>query len=204
MWFPLFPLPNTVLLSGEVLQLYVFEERYKQLLNDIRSAEANNIQAFGIVRITKSSKESSQPLCARIAGVGTLAHLQLVQSHEDGSSSLMVQGGQRFRILALDDSRPYLRAQLELWPVPPSCQQAHELALQLLGGVMRALPEQAHAIALKAPHDPLMLCSYLADWISLPTTAKEQLLCADDLLARLLLLRQLLPAEASRTLGMLN
>ena len=46
---PLFPLP-LVVLPGEPLLLHIFEDRYKDLLQDIREAgQANEFAEFGIV-----------------------------------------------------------------------------------------------------------------------------------------------------------
>ena len=51
---PLFPLPDLVLFPGLVLPLYVFEQRYRDLLADVRRSG----EPFGIVRILEAADDA--------------------------------------------------------------------------------------------------------------------------------------------------
>ena len=53
---PLFPLPDLVLFPGLVLPLYVFEQRYRDLLADVRRSK----EPFGIVRILEAGSEEQK------------------------------------------------------------------------------------------------------------------------------------------------
>lgn len=100
---PLFPLP-LVVLPGEPLLLHIFEDRYKDLLQDIREAgQANEFAEFGIVL----SQEG------RHVDVGTTVALtEVFDETEDGRLNIMVTGHLRFKIDAKDDSLTYEQARV--------------------------------------------------------------------------------------------
>ncbi|WP_414657156.1 LON peptidase substrate-binding domain-containing protein [Deinococcus sp. VB343] len=157
---PLFPLP-TVLFPGQVLPIYVFEERYRALLRRVQETG----QPFGILCIERSSRESALPLHERVSRVGSFAHLLQAETHEDGTSSVVVAGGERFRVQEFDLSQPYLSGILETWPLaqPEKDLDLTELrARQLLAGLQRTWPARAAFLEQDAPQEPLLLASYAA------------------------------------------
>ena len=66
-WLPLFPL-NTVLFPSEALPLQIFEERYKQMMQDCLDSDSK----FGVVLI-KSGSEVGEPAIPH--SMGTVAHI---------------------------------------------------------------------------------------------------------------------------------
>lgn len=107
---PLFPL-HTVLFPGGVLPLNIFEERYRLLVRERRD--------FGVVLIRHGS-EVGPGRAEDLYGVGTLATLQRIEALPDGRFSVVARGLHRFRLLALDHSRPYLMGRAEPLPDPPA------------------------------------------------------------------------------------
>ncbi len=103
---PLFPL-HTVLFPGISLPLRVFEDRYRQM---IRRCLADD-RALGIVLIRSGTEVGAS---AVPFDVGTLARIALVDRHSDGSINLGTVGESRFRIRAIDESKPYLVATVEI------------------------------------------------------------------------------------------
>ncbi len=98
---PLFPL-GVVLVPAMPLPLHIFEERYKELMNDIvpRSAE------FGVVLAKQEG----------IANVGCTATVErIVSKYPDGRMDLIALGRRRFKVSSLDDGKPYLRAAVEFF-----------------------------------------------------------------------------------------
>ena len=198
MTVPLFPLPNTVLFPGQVLPLYVFEERYRALLARVQQSG----EPFGIVQILERSHGSPRPLSERVSPVGTLAHLRRAEPHEDGTSSIVVVGGERFRIRAFDTSQPYLSAEVDLWPLEGDPAQAQLRSQQLLAGLLRAWPGEAPAIRRAAPQEPLLVASYAAALLlamtgGLAADQCNEALVAANLPERLSRLLQALPASQS-------
>ena len=84
---PLFPL-GLVLLPGEMLPLHIFEERYKHLIAECRASG----DPFGVV-LAGSEGMTATGCAARVVGV--------LQEFADGRSNIVVQGGERFRVVDL-------------------------------------------------------------------------------------------------------
>ena len=192
---PLFPLPDLVLFPGLVLPLYVFEQRYRDLLADTRRSG----EPFGIVRILEAADAApGKPFHERVARVGTLAHLRNVTDHDDGTASIVVVGGERFRIQSFDTSRSYLSAVVQEDPLPGGPGQEDmtgALSRRLLDGLLRTRPQDAEAIREHAPHDPLLLASFAATLLPLNGDQREQALDTIDLMDRLETLISFLPRD---------
>lgn len=103
---PLFPL-NTVLFPTATLPLQIFEDRYKLMLRDCLQGDSS----FGVVLI-KSGSEVGEP--AEPYSVGTVAHITQVSDAGDGKIFVSAIGQQRFRIIEIVQTRPYMTAEVEL------------------------------------------------------------------------------------------
>jgi ATP-dependent Lon protease len=89
----LFPLP-LVLLPGERIPLHVFEPRYRELIAECLEER----RPFGIVL----SEEES------LREVGTEASVvEVLERTEDGRSTILVEGGERFRLSELTSGRSF-------------------------------------------------------------------------------------------------
>ena len=106
---PLFPL-NTVLFPGMPLPLHVYEERYREMVQVCLDEK----RPFGVVLIRSGVAEGG-PL-ADPYDVGCVADIVEVQRLEDGRLLIMAVGQERFRIVSLNHSLPYLVGEVE--PVP--------------------------------------------------------------------------------------
>ena len=81
----IFPL-NIVLFPESIIRLHIFEERYKNLINDCM---ANNT-TFGVVPIV-SSKFQKIGCNAKIS--------EILKRYEDGRLDILIQGEQRFNLI---------------------------------------------------------------------------------------------------------
>jgi uncharacterized protein len=97
---PLFPL-HTVLFPHAPMQLHVFEERYREMVQRCLDFE----QPFGVVLIKHGSEvgDHAEPYL-----VGTAVRVDSVRTYDDGRMDVTVHGEWRFRVRKLDESRPYL------------------------------------------------------------------------------------------------
>ncbi len=111
----LFPL-GTVLIPGMLLPLHIFEERYRQLVRDLLVAPHDS-RAFGVVAIREGREVGSDGVRA-LHGIGCVARLRRVEPYDDGRFDIVTSGSQRFRLVALDESRPYLQGDVELLGEP--------------------------------------------------------------------------------------
>ncbi|MDA0768828.1 MAG: hypothetical protein BZY79_06635 [SAR202 cluster bacterium Casp-Chloro-G4] len=104
---PLFPL-NTVLFPNASLPLQIFEDRYKEMLQDCLDADSR----FGIVLIKEGQEvgEGAVPY-----GIGTVGHIVQVNEARGGNRFFVsIQGERRFSIKNITQHRPYMTADVVL------------------------------------------------------------------------------------------
>jgi Lon protease-like protein len=87
---PLFPLP-VVLFPGVPLPLHIFEPKYRQMLEDVRTT--NNL--FGLSYFDASSSDKEIPPAGH---VGCVAEVTETQTMPDGRSNILTVGVVRYRI----------------------------------------------------------------------------------------------------------
>ncbi|HEY3981528.1 MAG TPA: LON peptidase substrate-binding domain-containing protein [Streptosporangiaceae bacterium] len=144
---PLFPL-GTVLYPGLLLPLHIFEERYRQLVRDLLADGEG--PRFGVVAI-REGRETGVSGVSALYPVGCTAVLRQVQKYPDGRYDIITVGVQRFRLLAVDESRPYLRGEVELLPEEAGDPAEAQLAAR---AVRPAFSDYLRALASLAQHDP--------------------------------------------------
>ena len=118
----LFPL-GLVLLPGERVPLHIFEPRYRELIGECLDED----REFGLVLGGESSVEE----------VGTTAAVvAVIDRFEDGRLNIVVEGRERFRILAETSGRSFRTARVE--PLPDSEDDAARRGGR--GALRRRLP----------------------------------------------------------------
>jgi Lon protease-like protein len=96
----LFPLP-IVLVPTERIPLHIFEPRYRELITEC----VENGSEFGLVLATGDGA---------VHEIGTRAAVsQVVEELSDGRLNIVVEGGERFRLLELTRSRSFTTAIVE-------------------------------------------------------------------------------------------
>ena len=85
---PLFPLP-VVLFPGMPMPLHIFEDRYRQMLADVRAG--NNL--FALSYFDSSSSEKDMPSAGH---VGCVAEVAETQALPDGRSNILAVGVIRY------------------------------------------------------------------------------------------------------------
>ena len=110
----LFPL-GIVLLPTERLPLHVFEDRYKELVEECLEQDAE----FGLVYADSDG----------IRDVGTRARVaEVLTRFEDGRLNILVEGGERFQVEELTDGRSFHTAQVS--PVADAEDAADTAAIE--------------------------------------------------------------------------
>jgi Lon protease-like protein len=95
----LFPL-GLVLLPGERMPLHIFEPRYKELIGECLAEE----RPFGIVLADDSGLHE----------VGTEASvIEVLERFDDGRLNIVVEGGERFRVVELTSGRAFQTGEVE-------------------------------------------------------------------------------------------
>ena len=118
----LFPLP-IVLVPTERIPLHIFEPRYKELIDECIELG----QEFGLVLATGDGAVHEIGTRARVA--------QVVELLDDGTMNIIVEGGERFRLLDLTSGRAFTTGIVE--PVrdddEPPLSADVERALEVFG-----------------------------------------------------------------------
>ncbi|MCC5806763.1 MAG: LON peptidase substrate-binding domain-containing protein [Opitutales bacterium] len=107
---PVMTLSDTVLFPHVVLPLYIFEPRYRQMLDE--ALQGNRL--FAIAREDPASginAEDEPP--AEFATVGII---RASHQNADGTSNLVLQGLARVRVLSIESEVPYRRIRVEVVP----------------------------------------------------------------------------------------
>jgi len=190
MQLPLFPLSFLALLPGVVVPLHIFEPRYRELLARVRDTG----EPFGILHLTPL--EGGLEGMARVAHIGSLAHLVNSETHEDGTSSIVVVGGERFQVLEFDETRySYLSAEVEIVPL----EQADPEDAAVRGAdvferfIQNFPPDMQMRLRANQPADTLMQASYVASNMRLEGFQMQRVLEAKDLSERWRVLEGFLP-----------
>ena len=98
--FPLFPL-GLVLLPQELVPLHIFEDRYKQMINECLESNSE----FGIVWLSDDG----------LRDVGCTARIErVIERFEDGRMNILVTGAQPFRLLRRIEDLAYPAGDIEL------------------------------------------------------------------------------------------
>jgi uncharacterized protein len=194
---PLFPL-GTVLYPGLLMPLHIFEDRYRQLVGDLLAGPEP--RQFGLIAI-RTGRETGVDGVRALYEIGCVATLRQVTEHDDGRFDVMTVGTQRFRLLELDDSRPYLQGHVDLIGEESGDQAAAAgavLSVQVaFRGYLDALAAQG-AVRVSVPDlpdEPVLLSYLVASSMIVDLTDRQLLLAEPDALLRLTAERMLLAKE---------
>ncbi len=196
---PLFPL-GTVLYPGLLLPLHIFEDRYRQLVREL--LEGPGPQQFGVIAIRKG-RETGVDGISGLYEVGCTAALHQVEQHEDGGFDLVTVGTQRFRLVELDDSRPYLQGEVEMLPEETGDEAAAGLAVRAVHGAFRGyldtlnLQGITQATIGELPAEPLLLSYLVAASLVVEVPDRQALLAEPDARSRLEAERAMLARETT-------
>jgi uncharacterized protein len=194
---PLFPL-GTVLYPGLVLPLHIFEERYRQLVSDL--LETPEPRRFGVIAIRKGRETGVDGITA-LHEIGCTATVRRLEPREDGRFDLVTIGTQRFRLLDLDHSRPYLQGWAELLTDDIGDEAAAGLAAGAVRDEFRAYLEAlaerggTQVAAPQLPTEPATLSYLVAASMIVDLPDKQALLAEPNALRRLSAERVLLSRE---------
>jgi uncharacterized protein len=198
---PLFPL-STVLFPGMRLPLHIFEERYQTLVADLLAGPEP--RRFGVIAIRAGTEVGADSVAA-LHEVGCVAVVRQAAPTADGRYDLLTVGTDRFRLVNVDRSLPYLRGEIELLPdaaagEPGAAEAAAGTVRQVQTGFrtyLNALADQGGGVISIAdlPDEPGLLSYVIGAAMIIDLPERQSLLAAPDAMARLRLERSLLVRE---------
>jgi Lon protease-like protein len=181
---PLFPL-NVVLMPGTSLPLHIFEERYKQMVNECLDSETE----FGMVLADEDGTR----------GVGCTARIvELVQRFEDGRMVILVEGSQRFKLNNIMTGKPYYVGDVDYLEDRPNddVSSLAEECVALLERVVEAATEGSVDIEIEPPYRDLSFA--IAGRIEFDLETRQQILELPTEKGRLEKVKELLTEAADR------
>jgi uncharacterized protein len=204
---PLFPL-STVLFPGMRLPLHIFEERYRVLAAELgERPEAE--RRFGVIAIRQGREVGADGITA-LYETGCVTAVRQIVPHADGRFDLGTVGAERFRLLRVDDSRPYFQGEVELLGEDDTPDAAAPGAADALAFATRRVQEgfRAYLNALAdrgggvisiadLPDEPLLLSYVVGAAMIIDLPERQSLLTAPTALDRLKQERSLLVRETA-------
>jgi Lon protease-like protein len=191
----MFPL-NTVLFPGAVLNLHIFEPRYRQLVAECLAEK----EAFGVVLIRESDEAGDPEVLPH--SIGTTAEIADVTPLPSGRYYLSSLGGRRFRINEVVSREPYLLCDVEYIDEAPSDPAAVERLTAEIAGEFREYLKlivefSGNGAEGPLPDDPVRASYAIGEALQVADALKQQLLelgsAEERLDAELGFLRRLLP-----------
>jgi len=181
---PLFPL-NVVLMPGTPMPLHIFEDRYKQMVNECLDAETE----FGMIFADESGTRQ----------VGCTARIvDLVERYDDGRLVILVEGSQRFKLNNVLSGKPYYVGDIEYLEDGPQedVSALAEECVVLLERVVAAATEGSVDIEIEQPY--LNLSFIIAGRIEFDLETRQQILELSTEKERLIKVKELLTEAAER------
>ena len=183
---PLFPL-NVVLMPGTPMPLHIFEERYKQMVDECLEERSE----FGMV-LADEDGTRNVGCTARIA--------ELVQRYEDGRLVILVEGSKRFRLdNILTGGKPYYVGEVEYLEDEAPDEDISAVAeecIALLERVIEAATEGEVGIEVEPPYRNLSFA--IAGRIEFDLETRQRILELSSEGERLRKVKELLTEAAER------
>jgi ATP-dependent Lon protease len=182
---PILPLRNTVLFPGVVIPITVGRDKSINLIKDAYKGT----KMVGVVSQTNADIED--PEFTDLHKVGTVAQIIKMLRMPDGSTTVIIQGKKRFRLLECKQTEPYFVAKIAAFD--EAKMEVSENATALISSVKDLanqiinlsphIPTEA-SIALKNIDSPSFLLNFISSNLNVDLTAKQQLLELDDINVR--------------------
>jgi hypothetical protein len=187
-----------VLFPGAVLNLHVFEERYRKMIAECLDTG----EAFGVVLIRDGADAGDPDVTPH--EVGTTAEIADVTPLPGGRYYLSTTGGQRFRIAQIVDRSPFLVAEVSFIDDAEDDDgeaRASELTARVKGEFREyarlLVAFSGNADEIEIPSDPIAASYAVGGALQVADALKQRLLelrtAEARLLAELGFLRRLLP-----------
>ncbi|MFO7828473.1 MAG: endopeptidase La [Bacteroidales bacterium] len=194
---PILPLRNTVLFPGVILPITVGRQKSIKLVNDIYKAD----RIIGTV--AQKDAKVNEPEEEDIYTTGTVAQILKVLEMPDGSTSVIIQGRQRFKINKIVQDEPYHKAKVTLLNdvLPKDDSREFEAIVGSLKDLsLRIIKLSSHippetSFAVKNIENPKFLVNFICSNSDIDIKEKQKLIEIEDIKQRSVLLLELLSKE---------
>jgi ATP-dependent Lon protease len=140
---PILPLRNNVLFPGVVIPITVARDKSIKLIKDAYKGD----KIIGVV--SQRNQEDDSPELDDLHQIGTIAQIMRMLKMPDGSTTVIIQGKRRFKIVKENQSIPYLRATIKVLT-----DKKHPKNSKEMDAVFTSIKENALEIIKESPNIP--------------------------------------------------
>jgi len=181
---PILPLRNNVLFPGVVIPITVGRDKSIKLIKETYAGD----KTIGVV--SQRDVEVEDPSVDDLYNVGTVARIIKLLQMPDGSTTAIIQGKKRFRLLELVQTDPYFKAKVVAFETlehdldkgdetfKALVSSIKDMAMQIIK-MSPNLPSDA-AFAIKNIESPVFLVNFATSNLSIETREKQDLLEISD------------------------
>src|SRR3954453_22026041 len=174
---PILPIRNIVVFPGTVMPLNVGRPKSKALLDEVMPGD----KLIGVC--TQKNPDVEDPQYADLHTVGVVCTILKLFKLPDGNQSIIVHGLSRFRVLSLEETKPFAVGRIEV--LEDSAEEAGPGLDALVASVRQSAnrvielspntPDEA-AQVLNSIQDPSALADFLAANLQADTAEKQLML----------------------------
>ncbi len=183
---PILPLRNTVLFPGVVIPITVGRDKSIKLVKDAHSGD----KTIGV--IAQKDQGEEDPAFEQLNKIGTVARILKMLRMPDGNTTIIIQGKQKFELLDMVQSEPYLKATVKpVEQIFPSVKDDNfqglvnsvkDLALEIIEK-SPDIPTEAN-IAIKNIESPNFLLNFISSNMNANVEEKQNILNEGDFTER--------------------
>lgn len=179
------PLRNTVLYPGVVIPITVGRDKSLVAVKEANKGD----KVIGVVAQRDANVED--PNSGDLSAVGTVAHIVKMLKMPDGSSTVIIQGKQRFKIDHIISDEPCIKAKVSyIQDTPATDGKEFDAAISSIRDLSAEIiklspniPSEA-SVVLKNIDSPTFLMHFISSNLNNDLTDKQKILETDDLLDR--------------------
>ena len=180
------PLRNTVLFPGVVIPITVGRDKSIKLITEAYKGD----KIIGVV--SQKNIDVEDPEFDELNNVGTVAYIMKMLRMPDGNTTVIIQGKRRFKLEAMVQSEPYIRATVKDFadskPVPKDkkflalVDSLRDLSLQIIKASPH-IPSEA-GFAIKNIESHAFLINFVSSNMNADVDTKQRLLELTDIKER--------------------
>ncbi|RLD36005.1 MAG: endopeptidase La, partial [Bacteroidetes bacterium] len=185
---PVLPLRNNVLFPGVVIPITVGRDKSIKLIKDSYAGD----KIIGV--ISQRDIEIEDPDADDLYHVGTVAQIIKILQMPDGSTTAIIQGKKRYRLLELFQKDPYFKAKVATFETlehevdkkdegfKALISSVKDMSMQIIK-MSPNLPSDA-AFAIKNIESPVFLVNFASSNLNIEIREKQELLEVSDFIER--------------------
>jgi ATP-dependent Lon protease len=183
--YPVLPLRDIVVFPHMIVPLFVGREKSVRALEDVMKDDKQ------ILLVTQKNAAQDDPTSADIYSVGTVGTVLQLLKLPDGTVKVLVEGGQRARIMRFAENEAFFQAYAETIEEKPGEQQELEALARTAVSqfeqyikLNKKIPPEV-LVSINQIEDPSKLADTLASHLALKIPEKQELLETETVSERL-------------------